>query len=248
MGLLVKKSTILAVFAVAIPLLIGGCNKKASTGICKQDSDCRVDASGKTVNGVCFEGKCEECREDTDCSGLKQCVNNRCEASCSADADCGDGKHCENNICATNCNDNTACGGDKICSMGRCVAELDINGEKVALSEEECKNIGRIHFDFDRYDIKGEYQTNAKKLGYCLQAYPALTVTILGHTDERGTPAYNMILGEMRANAIAGFLKNMGIASARIKTVSYGAQTPLVKESNEYAWQQNRRAEMEVSR
>lgn len=241
-----KKDLFLILFTLAMPLMFFGCNKKVQTGACKADSDCRVDASGKAANGICHEGQCQECREDTDCSGLKQCVNNRCESSCQADADCGANTHCEDSICVADCSDNTACAGDRVCAKGRCVAELNINGEKVVLSRDECKNIEKIHFDFDQFTIKSEYRSNVQKLASCLEAYPELSVTIKGHTDEKGTPAYNMVLGEKRAGAVVGFLKNMGIAITRIKTISFGEKQPLTSESNEQAWYQNRRAEFDL--
>ncbi len=240
----VKKTLLLTIVALTLPLIFSGCNKKIKTASCKEDTDCRVDASGKEINGVCVMGVCGECREDTDCTGLKQCINNRCESSCQADADCGANKHCEDSFCMANCSDSTACTGDKVCAQGRCVAEMDIGGDKMALTEEECKNISNVQFDFDSFSIKSEFHAALQKAGRCLEAHPSLTLTVEGHTDEQGTPAYNMILAGKRADAVLGFLKTqMGIASARIKTVSYGEQKPLVNERNENAYAQNRRAQ-----
>ncbi len=238
----VKKTLLVTIVALILPLMFGGCQKKIKTASCKEDTDCRVDASGKEINGVCVLGVCGECREDTDCTGLKQCINNRCESSCQADADCGANKHCEESYCVADCSDNAACTGDRVCAKGRCVAEMDFNGEKMAVTEEDCKNIPNIHFGFDKFEIEKEYRPQVEKLARCMEVFPGLSITIEGHTDEQGTPAYNMILAERRAGAVLSFLKNMGIASARIKTVAYGEQQPLVKESNENAYAQNRRA------
>lgn len=239
-----KNSLVNLIVILAIPLALSGCHKKVGSISCKSDSDCRVDASGKEINGVCHEGKCEECVEDTDCQGLKQCINNRCESSCQVDADCGSDKHCENSFCTANCNNNEACGGNGICAQGRCVSQLDVNQDAVALTGDQCNALASIHFDFDRFDIKPEDRVHVEQLASCLENNPGYTVTIEGHTDDRGTPVYNMALGEKRANAVMSYLKNdKGIASNRIKTVSYGEQKPVLDEKSEYAWGQNRRAQ-----
>jgi peptidoglycan-associated lipoprotein len=77
----------------------------------------------------------------------------------------------------------------------------------------------------------------------CLGTNPSYTLIIEGHTDDRGTPSYNIALGQKRADAVKKYLMQMGVASNRIKTISYGEGRPIENEKNEYAWQQNRRAE-----
>lgn len=69
-------------------------------------------------------------------------------------------------------------------------------------------------------------------------------VVLEGHADERGTREYNIALGERRADAVADFLVLQGISSARIEVVSYGEERPAVVGSNEAAWSQNRRVEI----
>jgi peptidoglycan-associated lipoprotein len=71
-----------------------------------------------------------------------------------------------------------------------------------------------------------------------------LTVNVLieGHADERGTPEYNIALGERRAKAIETFLENMGVSAAQLSTVSYGEEKPMVKDRSEGAFAKNRRA------
>ncbi|MEO0699488.1 MAG: OmpA family protein, partial [Pseudomonadota bacterium] len=70
----------------------------------------------------------------------------------------------------------------------------------------------------------------------------ALTFTIEGHCDERGTREYNLALGERRANAAKNYLVSLGIAASRITTVSFGKERPVALASNQSAWAQNRRA------
>lgn len=243
----VKRLLVAIAVVVALPVMFGGCQKTGSFPTCKKDADCRVDATGKEINGVCYMGKCEECVADADCSDLKQCVNNRCESACHADADCGLNKHCEKSYCVADCVTDETCPGNHTCAQGRCVAQAGGEPAGNAWASGECAGIDPIYFDFDRYDVKAQYRDQISRLGQCLETNPELTAVIEGHTDDRGTPSYNMALGQKRADAVKNFLKtSKGIASNRIHTVSHGEQKPAVNESTEYAWQQNRRAEFSV--
>ena len=71
-----------------------------------------------------------------------------------------------------------------------------------------------------------------------------MTVTLEGHADERGTPAYNLALGEDRGNAVKQYLMNYGLAESQISVVSYGEERPASMGSNEMAWEKNRRVEI----
>src|SRR5262249_43199705 len=64
---------------------------------------------------------------------------------------------------------------------------------------------------------------------------------IEGHTDERGTAQYNLVLGERRANAAKQYLTTAGINPARLSTISYGEERPLDPGHDEAAWARNRR-------
>jgi peptidoglycan-associated lipoprotein len=67
-------------------------------------------------------------------------------------------------------------------------------------------------------------------------------VLVEGHADERGTPEYNIALGERRAKAVVTYLENMGVATTQITTVSYGEEKPMVKDRSDNAFTKNRRA------
>ena len=99
-----------------------------------------------------------------------------------------------------------------------------------------------IYFDTDGYDIDSEDAAALRTQASYLQQYGQITVTVEGHTDERGTREYNLALGERRANAAKNYLVSLGIPESRIRTVSYGKERPVAMGSNESAWAQNRRA------
>ncbi len=74
------------------------------------------------------------------------------------------------------------------------------------------------------------------------------TITLEGHTDERGTEEYNLALGERRANAVMQYLVDLGVPTGRMITVSFGEGSPAVQGHDESAWRWNRRVEFKVSR
>ena len=239
-----RKTLVILVATMAIPLFFSACHKKVNFPNCKKDADCHVDAQGHAQKGVCYMGKCEECVETSDCSDHKQCINHRCETTCHVDADCGANKHCEDNICHNDCSSSHPCSGDRVCSNGRCLSHLKMGQDPS--SAAGCQNIESIHFDFDKYDINASSRAQAQHLTSCMDAHPGFTLMIAGNTDDRGTPSYNMVLGEKRALAVKHYLESKGIASSRIKTVSFGEQKPVMEGNNEEAWAKNRRADFKL--
>ncbi len=103
-------------------------------------------------------------------------------------------------------------------------------------------NVGdRVFFDVDKSDLTSEAQASLRAQAQWLTLYPAVTVQIEGHCDERGTREYNLALGERRAAAVRDYLVSLGVNAARVSTISYGKEKPAVVGSNEAAWAQNRR-------
>jgi peptidoglycan-associated lipoprotein len=101
-----------------------------------------------------------------------------------------------------------------------------------------------IFFDFDSFVVKPEYQPVVEAHGKFLVANPGRKVTIEGHADERGSREYNLALGQKRADAVKSRLRLLGVADGQIETVSFGEEKPMALGSNEEAWAQNRRADL----
>jgi len=102
--------------------------------------------------------------------------------------------------------------------------------------------LGDVFFDFDRYAIKPDAARTLDASIAWLKANPSALVLIEGHCDERGTNAYNLVLGERRAKAAHEYLVSRGVAAARIETISYGEERPECTERSEKCWSRNRRA------
>jgi peptidoglycan-associated lipoprotein len=71
---------------------------------------------------------------------------------------------------------------------------------------------------------------------------PGQKVMIEGHCDERGTPEYNIALGERRAKAVAQYLQSLGVVAEQISTVSYGEEKPVDLSRTNEGFAKNRRA------
>jgi len=98
----------------------------------------------------------------------------------------------------------------------------------------------RVFFAYDQSTISPEGQQILQRQAEWLKRYGQVTVTIEGHCDERGTREYNLALGERRASAVKSVLVALGIPSARIQTISYGKERPIVVGSSEEGYAQNR--------
>lgn len=101
-----------------------------------------------------------------------------------------------------------------------------------------------IYFDFDSAEVRRESKSVLEVHAAYLSSDGSVSVVLEGHTDERGSGEYNMALGERRADAVARFLKTNDVNGDQIETVSFGEEKPAVNESNEDAWAQNRRVEI----
>jgi peptidoglycan-associated lipoprotein len=99
-----------------------------------------------------------------------------------------------------------------------------------------------VYFDFDDATLDYQAQELLKQKAMWMRDNPDANVVIEGHCDERGTNAYNLALGERRAESTKTYLVNLGISATRMTTISYGEERPVDMGQNEEAWAKNRRA------
>ena len=107
--------------------------------------------------------------------------------------------------------------------------------------------IGDIYFDFDKYDLKPEARERLSKNAEFMKQKPEYVIEIQGHCDERGTNDYNVALADRRANAAREYMVTLGVAGARLKTVSFGEERPVCTDHNESCWWRNRRGEFHLA-
>jgi len=104
-----------------------------------------------------------------------------------------------------------------------------------------------VYFGYDSAELSAEARAALDANAAVLKKYPAWTVTIEGHCDERGTAEYNLALGERRAAAAQSYLVALGVPASRVKTVSYGKEFPFDPGHDEAAWAKNRRAHFVIT-
>ncbi|URG51675.1 peptidoglycan-associated lipoprotein Pal [Pectobacterium quasiaquaticum] len=116
------------------------------------------------------------------------------------------------------------------------------SSEQARLQMQELQRNNIVYFGLDKYDVSSEFAQMLDAHAAFLRSNPSYKVTIEGHADERGTPEYNIALGERRANAVQMYLQGKGVSSDQISIVSYGKEKPAVLGHDEAAYAKNRRA------
>ncbi|HYK81337.1 MAG TPA: peptidoglycan-associated lipoprotein Pal [Micropepsaceae bacterium] len=108
-------------------------------------------------------------------------------------------------------------------------------------------NVGdRVFFAYDKSNLDDSARSALQKQAAWFSRYRAVTVTIEGNADERGTREYNLALGARRATAVKEYLVSLGVGANRLTTMSFGKERPVCVESNESCWSKNRRAVSQI--
>ncbi len=132
--------------------------------------------------------------------------------------------------------------GLKVCSDAERNALFATLGSEASALETRV-----FYFDTDASNLKPEAENALIAHAKLLSKVSLAKVQLTGHTDERGTQDYNLGLGERRANAVARYFSAAGVKPAQMNVVSYGKERPVADGSNEAAWQQNRRVELDYT-
>ncbi len=99
-----------------------------------------------------------------------------------------------------------------------------------------------IHFEFDSDEITPAWQEVLRDHARWINNHSSVMVQVEGHTDPRGTPEYNIALGQRRADSVRNFLVEQGVDPNRLSTLSYGEERPLAYGEDEESHALNRRA------
>ena len=103
-------------------------------------------------------------------------------------------------------------------------------------------NVGdKVYFKTDSINLTDSSTDTLRQQARWLNQYPNKTITIEGHSDERGTREYNLGLAAKRARVIKRFLTQQGVSQARMRTISYGKERPVAMCNDISCWSKNRR-------
>ena len=103
-----------------------------------------------------------------------------------------------------------------------------------------------VFFGYDSWTISDDQRQSLNRDADWMRSNPSAVVKVEGHCDERGTTAYNLVLGEKRAKAVRNYLVELGIGANRLSVVSYGKERPACLDHAESCYQQNRRGHLVV--
>ena len=126
-------------------------------------------------------------------------------------------------------------------SIGRQMEE--IRAEQAASAAAGLRD---VFFAYDSWTISEDGRQALSRDAEWLKTHPSALIKVEGHCDERGTSAYNLVLGEKRAKAVRNYLVELGIGANRLSVVSYGKERPFCNEHAESCYQQNRRGHLVV--
>ena len=128
---------------------------------------------------------------------------------------------------------------------GNRVARVDAQGpETMKLDEAGLRTQRSVYFDFDKYEIKPDFDPALAAHGRYLANNPEARIRVEGNADERGSSHYNRVLGMRRAHSVKNALLANGASDKQVKTVTLGDSRPKLKGKDEASWAENRRADV----
>ncbi|MGH8031550.1 MAG: OmpA family protein [Luteimonas sp.] len=90
-----------------------------------------------------------------------------------------------------------------------------------------------VNFDYDRSALRPDAVSILNEAIEILKRYPELKAEVAGHTDSRGTDAYNQRLSERRASAVYDYLTSNGVDAGRLSgPTGYGESRPIAPNTN----------------
>ncbi len=101
-----------------------------------------------------------------------------------------------------------------------------------------------VYFDYDSTEVKPRFAEIIQRAVVHVQNNPTGRLRLEGHTDEQGTRAYNLALGERRAQSVRDMILELGALAEQLDWVSYGEELPAMAGQGESFWKQNRRVEI----
>jgi outer membrane protein OmpA-like peptidoglycan-associated protein len=124
------------------------------------------------------------------------------------------------------------------------MADADVirEGEGIVIRFRE-----KVLFSYDRSDLSADAKVSLDKLKAMLIKYPETNITVIGHTDSRGTKKYNQTLSENRANSVAAYTGENGINNNRLTAIGKGETDPIATNDTEEGSASNRRVEFVIT-
>jgi peptidoglycan-associated lipoprotein len=223
-------------FVLALSLSLVGC--KPTYPKCDTDKDCREKE-------YCVNQQCQQCRDSRDCKEGEVCQSGRCELApkCTDDSQCPANQSCIDGKCKP-CASDDQCGTGGKCERGRCkrASATDTTGGGTTTGGAGDCTLEPIYFDFNESALSTEATAAIDRVADCLKK-SSKSVSLVGHTDPRGTEEYNLALSEKRAQAVKERLSRIGVDGSRLRTVPKGEID--ATGTDESGWSKDRRVDVQ---
>ena len=121
-------------------------------------------------------------------------------------------------------------------------AEPEPVAEVITLSDQ-----GNVLFAFDSAELTPAAQQQLQGLVDKLSSPQVLTIRVVGHTDSKGTDAYNQGLSERRAGSVATYLINKGISPQKLSSMGRGESEPVADNETDEGRAQIRGVELHLN-
>lgn len=121
-------------------------------------------------------------------------------------------------------------------------AEVERVGEGIVINFNE-----KVLFGFNQATLNSNSYAALNNLVTVLNKYNQTDLKIYGHTDSKGTEAYNQDLSVRRASAVSNYLISRGISGSRLQTYGYGETAPKCTNETEAGRACNRRVEFAIT-
>lgn len=103
---------------------------------------------------------------------------------------------------------------------------------------------GNVTFDVDSAGLNPEFFEVLDSVALVAREFDQTVLVVDGHTDSTGSAEHNQGLSQRRADTVARYLVNQGVAPVRIEAYGYGEEYPIASNETEPGRQQNRRVEL----
>jgi outer membrane protein OmpA-like peptidoglycan-associated protein len=107
---------------------------------------------------------------------------------------------------------------------------------------------GNVLFDFDKSDLTPAAKSQLDTLMDKLRNADVVSIKVIGHTDSKGSDAYNQALSERRASSVAAYLLSQGLAPNKLTSEGRGESEPVADNASDEGRAQNRRVELHINR
>ncbi len=121
-----------------------------------------------------------------------------------------------------------------------------INVQRTADDELKVTVRNEVLFDFDSASLRRSSRDSLREMADVFEKYPNTTIAVEGHTDSKGTAAYNQRLSERRANSVGNYLEQLGVRGSRIDAFGLGESQPRATNGTANGRQLNRRVEIHI--